>query len=434
MLCFAEEALIEIGMTTSGSPGDSPGMHTITAWFKQKVYQCNLTPSSIFTTYKCDIFSFIGCDASSAIDGAKILFDNEHIDASLYSRIWIKTTEAEYGITGVCIPDSAIIGGYYTVFLGTGSGNCDAYVGSTNYNKFCIDGEDYGSGGSCWPPQQMIHFDTTQPGADIDNAFWEDAQGFPVSTGNCGSEEKLVEIGITTAGSPGQSPAVHTLTVWFKQKVYQCNLTPKNTYTTYTCDASSFIGCDTSSDINGAKILFDNDNGDASLYERIWITTTAASYGITGVCIPDSATIGGYYTGSVGTGSGNCDVDSTNYKKFCIDSDAYGNGGSCWPPQQMLSFDTTQPGVDIDNAFWEDAQGVQNQIATGDCACDVSGLGLAAKPHSCECKAECVDSDRFCIAMDFILGVLNVNDVEGYCPGALTCCCSCDNCPGFIEL
>eukprot|EP01083_Nonionella_stella_P067841 179708_1 len=427
VLCLAEETVLRVGMSTGGSPGQSPGEHTITVWFKQRVYRCFNTPSSTNTDYYCLPFC-LGFDDTSAVDGAKILFDNDHIDASIYTRIWIKTTEAEYGITDSCVPDSATIGGYYGGL--TGPGSCGS--GYTN-RPLCVDNEVYTSGGSCWPPQQMLYFDTTQPDVFIDNAVWEDATSFVVSTFDDCGEEVLTQIAVTTRSSPGDSVGEHTITVWFQQKVYQCLITPRAVGTTYTCDPS-FIGCDDTADSDGAKILIDNTHGDASLFSRIWITTTLITdgsqreYGITDVCIPDSATIGGYYDGL--TGSGSCGSGTTN-RIFCIDGEGYTSSGSCWPPQQMLYFDTTQPNADIDNAVWEDAQSFV--ISAGECGtCGSVGLGLA-RPHACECKAACVDTDEFCNTMDFVLNALRVTGV-GTCSGSLTCCCSCPNCPGFAEL
>eukprot|EP01083_Nonionella_stella_P281710 958677_1 len=186
MLCVAEEAFIKISITTAANDARSASGHelTFTVWFHQKVYQCQFAPSQKDTTYTCDASSFIGCDETSAIDGAKILVgcQRDAYDAAIFSNIWIITNTATYGITGVCIPDSEVIGSLYRTKIDNQQ-YCAS--GRTHFAELCIDADEPTDSLSCYPPQQMVYFDTTQPNIDIENAVWENGEAVVVSTGNC---------------------------------------------------------------------------------------------------------------------------------------------------------------------------------------------------------------------------------------------------------
>eukprot|EP01083_Nonionella_stella_P065639 172168_1 len=189
------------------------------------------------------------------------------------------------------------------------------------------------------------------------------------------AEEELVSFGYTigTGGtSSGVSLSLHTLTVWFNQNVYQCAVTPSTLSTTYECDASSsLLGCDTTSETRGAKILFENPSGDASHTLGngfVFITTTGdgtadVTYRIGGLCIIDSAVttpiIGLAMRNDFMDGQDNlCEDGYTHFSEFCIDNDVAASTKSCAPDRQVLHFDLTQPNVTIDNSLWEDGTSV----------------------------------------------------------------------------
>eukprot|EP01083_Nonionella_stella_P272102 922452_1 len=189
------------------------------------------------------------------------------------------------------------------------------------------------------------------------------------------SSEKLVSFGVTVGtldkGVSPTSGAVHTLSVWFNQNVYQCTVTPSIS-TTYTCDSSSwtFMGCDTSAESEGAKILIENGNGDGSNFGHIFITTTGngttnVTYGIHGFCAIDSASMGRYQGRYMTDGQDSlCDNGFTHFVSFCIDNE-FTIDNSCGPSRQLLYFDTTQPGT-IANALWKDGTGMSISTDTSE--------------------------------------------------------------------
>eukprot|EP01083_Nonionella_stella_P299278 1015917_1 len=192
------------------------------------------------------------------------------------------------------------------------------------------------------------------------------------------SGEELVSFGVTTSDkSSSQSGGHHTLTVWFNQDVYQCTIIPNQQSTTYTCDSSAwtFEGCDFNSESDGAKMLIDNTNSaDAPIFDDIFITTTGdgtadVTYRVQGYCVIDSAVttpiIGLHQRSNLQDGEALCEEGFTHFSNICIDNEVVTSGGGCPPARQLLYFDTSQPGVTLDNAEWEDASHVTIDTTTG---------------------------------------------------------------------
>eukprot|EP01083_Nonionella_stella_P125390 379226_1 len=192
------------------------------------------------------------------------------------------------------------------------------------------------------------------------------------------SGEELVSFGVTTSDkSSSQSGGHHTLTVWFNQDVYQCTIIPNQVSTTYTCDSSAwtFEGCDFNSESDGAKMLIDNTNSaDAPIFDDIFITTTGdgtadVTYRVQGYCVIDSAVttpiIGLHQRSNLQDGEALCEEGFTHFSNICIDNEVVTSSGGCPPARQLLYFDTSQPGVTLDNAEWEDASHVTIDTTTG---------------------------------------------------------------------
>eukprot|EP01083_Nonionella_stella_P276510 939559_1 len=173
---------------------------------------------------------------------------------------------------------------------------------------------------------------------------------------------ELVSFGFRTL-STGTSTGLHTVTVWYNRNVYQCTITPSVGSTTYTCSASpSFLGYDTTSE-SGAIFLIENPTTDAMVAEYVFITTTAATYQISGFCAIDSAVstpiIGLWNRNTMMDGLDHlCEDGYTHFDGFAIDADVASGGTSSAPSKQVLHFDLTRPDITIDNALWEDGTSV----------------------------------------------------------------------------
>eukprot|EP01083_Nonionella_stella_P276508 939556_1 len=173
---------------------------------------------------------------------------------------------------------------------------------------------------------------------------------------------ELVSFGFRTL-STGTSTGLHTVTVWYNRNVYQCTITPSVGSTTYTCSASpSFLGYDTTSE-SGAIFLIENPTTDAMVAEYVFITTTAATYQISGFCAIDSAVstpIIGLWTRNTFMDGQDilCEDGYTHFGGFVIDADPVNGVTSSAPSKQVLHFDLTRPDITIDNALWEDGTSV----------------------------------------------------------------------------
>eukprot|EP01083_Nonionella_stella_P182878 659244_1 len=184
----AHEQLVQFGYVTDYDPLSLSqfGTSTITAWFNNKVYQCDTHPTAINTEYSCDAeSSLIGCDFANS--DPKILIDHPFGDAVIADRFFLETNEATYTADGFCIPQSAVLGPYGpnnhkaaavdNICPGGDTGAFDLYY------ALCVDNEPFGTYG-CAPAMQYVYFDVdaSQPETAAD---WEDGSGSSISVEPC---------------------------------------------------------------------------------------------------------------------------------------------------------------------------------------------------------------------------------------------------------
>ena len=175
------------------------------------------------------------------------------------------------------------------------------------------------------------------------------------------------EFGVTldTEVVAGTSATV-TIQLWFNYTIYQCQLSaPSNRGHTYSCDVTQhpeyIVGTSYCDDAT-PRIMIQNHHSDGVLFSSVYFTTiNNITYGIESFCIPQSISYGAYYS-NLEIADTECG-SSTEYKHYdalCIDSDVpTTNSGSCYPPKQMLYFDTSKPDQYINAATWSPADDIE---------------------------------------------------------------------------
>eukprot|EP01083_Nonionella_stella_P305804 1068311_1 len=188
---LAGEELQTFGYVTDSDPRSvSPRPTTITAWFNNKVYQCDTWPYSRISSYHCEAQpkNLIGCDFTN--NDTKMLIHHPWRDAVIADRFFLTTTnQSTYVADGFCIPKNDSFGrpenhktdDVDNICTGGASGEFDLYY------ALCVDNDqssELGPGNyACGPEKQFIYFDVE------DAAEWEDGSGSisikPCNTSEC---------------------------------------------------------------------------------------------------------------------------------------------------------------------------------------------------------------------------------------------------------
>eukprot|EP01083_Nonionella_stella_P086065 238862_1 len=67
-------------------------------------------------------------------------------------------------------------------------------------------------------------------------------------------------------------------------------------------------------------------------------------------------------------------------------------------------------------------------------SCERAGILYPGLPHACECNNSCKEENIYCNTYEFVFGkVGGLSPDEIMCPQSKVCCCSCQNCPGYIS-
>eukprot|EP01084_Bolivina_argentea_P083445 151075_1 len=93
------------------------------------------------------------------------------------------------------------------------------------------------------------------------------------------------------------------------------------------------------------------------LQKIIMTTSSGIAYGIQNVCIDNTAKIGARYA-NFKLSDNVCISDKSHYSVICADND------ECYPPKQIVYFDTSQPFVNLLNAEWSDDVAVPQNCST----------------------------------------------------------------------
>eukprot|EP01084_Bolivina_argentea_P138018 243061_1 len=171
----------------------------------------------------------------------------------------------------------------------------------------------------------------------------------------------------STGSTDGTSNNIIELTLWFNHTIYQCDIDSPSKDTTYSCSSSQYTIID-SFECNAFDnaLLIHNPSSfhDSITLDNVFVTTkNSITYGINGICIPNTAFIGDRYDSQfLVTSNTDCSSGYNNFDKICIDDQT----SDCYPDHQLLLFDISKPNEYISNALWNDGQSVTTDIITCD--------------------------------------------------------------------
>eukprot|EP01083_Nonionella_stella_P278144 945767_1 len=160
-LCLAGEELVSFGFMTSDSPVSGTYSYvTITAWFRETVYQCAKLPNrSIAINYTCRVETcdFIGYDLSNT-DDVKMLIQNPDDNAVIIESVFMNTNQKRYEVEGFCINASEPSLGPYAAIVALDASNPACSAEYMRFSVLCIDNDPL----DCGPSIQLIYFDTAE--------------------------------------------------------------------------------------------------------------------------------------------------------------------------------------------------------------------------------------------------------------------------------
>eukprot|EP01084_Bolivina_argentea_P143119 251375_1 len=150
------------------------------------------------------------------------------------------------------------------------------------------------------------------------------------------------------------SPHTITLTLWFNDIIYECNIVPANTNTVYMCDSNSY----TIISACGAreyKLKIEVPDANAPIFSSASVIASDGTlYGINSWCIPNSLVSSTRYQSNplwITSVNDTCGIDTTQYTNLCIDTQE----GDCAPAKQIIYFDTSKPNEYRESSLWTDA-------------------------------------------------------------------------------
>ena len=188
IFCLSQLALraqgIElIELTTTDDWSATSDWITLTIWWSDLIYQCDILPSKGSSTFSCS-----GSDLNvigDACEEYKIMLENEDSsDAPVIGSITVwKSTTIWYGIDAICIKNDQIPTMYGTngVQFNWEMTTSQCSSGYTNYDAFCVDN----SASGCAPGTIMLYFDETQPNSMRYDSPWEDASNVAIKSTTC---------------------------------------------------------------------------------------------------------------------------------------------------------------------------------------------------------------------------------------------------------